>query len=276
MRRIASSNVNRMRGQAPYLTALAIATLVAASSLYATVGPTESEEPWPDAKPVPTVANANYAVPTTVKGLVSPTPTPGTYVATVSPSDVLDVPGGGSDVPEVEAPPIVCSSPDEPVRNRVLDTSFCLPPNWVDWRGESGVSAASALEEEGEVIIFGPRSLEADAGDDVSESHLFRIRISFAPPDAQFEGCHPALASPVPTLGNFCEDVYDISPRGEATFARTGGLTAWKFLLPVGPRNTETTSWDAGFLYVKVVFRSSERARVEAVVGPLLAGIVTR
>jgi hypothetical protein len=144
-----------------------------------------------------------------------------------------------------DSPTAVCPPPAIRIVKAALGFTGCFPQGWgADPRDPQ------SLDQESGFIIYQAPSDTADA---------LRVRVDFASPDATFQGCTPHEPSPVTSLPAFCEDIYDISPSGEATFSSSGELTAWKFLAPVGPRVISGQAWDSGRIYIKAVFPSTRR-----------------
>jgi hypothetical protein len=138
-----------------------------------------------------------------------------------------------------------CPPPAVPIAKSALGFTACFPPGW----GADPRDPQSLDQESGFIIHQAPPAA----------AEALRIRVSFVPPDATFQGCTPAAPSPIASLPAFCEDIYDILPSGEAAFSSSGQFTAWKFLAPVGLRVINGQSRDSGRTYVKAVFPSIGR-----------------
>jgi hypothetical protein len=151
-----------------------------------------------------------------------------------------------------------CSPPQLSVTKPALGVTACFPAGWGPPSGDP-----DSLDQEAGFIIYGPPRREGEG---------IRIRVDFASPGATFAGCTPAEPSPVASLQLFCEDVYDVLPSGESQFSPSGGLTAWKFLTAVGPRELSDQSWPSGHIYVKAVMPSADRDELSP---QLLAALAT-
>jgi hypothetical protein len=141
----------------------------------------------------------------------------------------------------------------------------------------------ASLESRAQIMLYSeawfPFPADARAATPAERARIasaVKLRLDYAPSGATFEGCTPATPSTVLKQALFCEDVYDITAKGEAEFSDKGMSTAWKFLLPVGPRIIEGAERSGGSLYVKVVFPTTGRDELAVEIEKILGSVEVR
>jgi hypothetical protein len=204
--------------------------------------------------------------PSSASGRPTATPVPPEIAAERTRVAGLPTPTQTALPPTPIAPSIVCDEGELELEHRRLGFAACFPPGW------QLADGSASLDDIQDRLAVQLASAEAFDERSQASERAIRMMVGFFPLDGSFGECTPSIPSPFDTFERFCEDVYDITPMGEAVLSPAGARVGWKLLQPA--RREILGVQQDGFLFVNVNFAATERAYAEPIIREILESFV--